>query len=536
MTLQEYLIKLGFSTDEPSFKKFIDTVSHAGAIVGETGGAALETAAAIELMVSRIARQYETLYFVSQRTGQSVRYIQATQFAFGQIGLNADDATQAIENFGAKMRTQPWLRAVLGGATTPQQVVQNLSRSGLPYFLQAQFAEQFAGIPEQTYFQMQRYAAAEARNQADFEKRQREAGIDPDAFAKRMSDPNNPNSFIQVLNRLESNLDIFGQRMAMDFVDPVQSGIEATDRFVQYLNRADVATKGWLGTIETLIGTTGGLWVIERIVSRLLFGGGTGPVGKVLGVAGRAAAAVVGAGTLGLAGAALIGSTTEANAPEAGRPWNQPLGPPGAGGAGAGATKRLNQAIAFFMSQGYSQAAATGIASALFFESGKTLSPTAFNPSGGGEGARGIGQWRGERLANFRKMFGKDPTQATYEEQLKFVAWELAHGTDKGALSAGNILRGGKQTAGEAGRTFIDMFERPGDQGKEAGSVASFADRLSALAAQQNNGGTTNNVTVNSNTAINLSGTGASGIASQVAAAQDKVSQGTARAVVGALR
>lgn len=509
MTLQEYLIKLGFSTDEPSFKKFIDTVSHAGAIVGEAGGAALETAAAIELMVSRIARQYETLYFVSQRTGQSVRYIQATQFAFGQIGLNADDATQAIENFGAKMRTQPWLRAVLGGATTPQQVVQNLSRSGLPYFLQAQFAEQFAGIPEQTYFQMQRYAAAEARNQADFEKRQREAGIDPDAFAKRMSDPNNPNSFIQVLNRLESNLDIFGQRMAMDFVDPVQSGIEATDRFVQYLNRADVATKGWLGTIETLIGTTGGLWVIERIVSRLLFGGGTGPVGKVLGVAGRAAAAVVGAGTLGLAGAALIGSTTEANAPEAGRPWNQPLGPLGTSGIGTSGSRgdRNNN-------PGNIEYGPFAIAHGAIRSDGRFA---IFPDKKTGIAAMASllhSSYSGLNLAQIEKKWvgNSDPNY--------LASMEKSTGLGPGGIPNLND------------NTMVARLI----SGMSRGEGSHLGTQLSDLLSQQNNGGTTNNVTVNSNTAINLSGTGAGDTASQVAAAQDKVSQGTARAVVGALR
>jgi hypothetical protein len=535
MTLEEYLIRLGWNIDEPSFKKFVNAVSATSKLTAEVGGVALETAGAIELMVTRVARQYETLYYVSQRTNQSVRYIQATQYAFGQIGLSADDASSAIENFGAKMRTQPWLRAVLGGATTPQQVVQNLSKSGLPYFLQAQFAEQFAGIPEQTYFHMLKYQAAQAQADAEFRTRQGQAGIDPDAFAKRISEPK-PGSFIWSLNRLESDLGIFGQRMAMDFVDPAQRGIDTVDRLVQWLNRADAATKGWLGTLETLAGTVAGSWVLEGLFRKVFGLGGKTLAGRVVGTAARAVGitgGLAGGATVALAGGALLASTTAANQDEASRPWNQPLGAPDTGGAGA--TKRINQAIAYFMAQGYSQSAAQGIASALFFESGKTLSPTAFNGAGGGAGARGIGQWRGERLAAFRKMFGKDPLNATFEEQLQFVAWELAHGTDKGALSAGKLLRGGKLGAGQSAGTFIDMFERPGDNGQEAGRASRFAEGLSALAAQQHRG-TTNNVTVTNKTDIHVSGVGAQDAANKVATAQDKVGQDTARSVVGALR
>jgi len=571
MTLQEYLIQLGWRVDEPSFKKFLNAVSQTGALTAQVGSVALETATAIELMVSRVARQYEALYYVSRRTGQSVQYIQSTQFAFRQIGLSADDATASIESMAATLRTQPWLRALFGGASTPQQVASRLGQSGLPYFLQARFAEMI-GMDEKTLFHLQQFAAVEADAQEDFARRQREAGIDPGKFALQAKD------FGRALNTVESDLEIFGDRMAIDFFKPVMEGIDAVSKIVQWLNRADVATKGWLGTIETLIGTTGGLWIVEKILSRLLgFGGATitGAVasgvaravggGAILRGAGAAGGAVFGGAAgyvtgplgwllasttaanqdeanrpwnqpLGPPGAGGGGSTTAANQDEANRPWNQPLGPPGAGGGGS-PTDRLNQGIKFFMEQGYSREAATGIMAGLFYESDKTLSPTAKNMAGGGQGAHGIGQWRAERLAAFKRIFDKDVWDATYEEQLQFQAMELAGKTgDFGATRAGQLLRSGKLTAGQAAGTFINLSERPGDQGVEAGRAASFADRLSALATQQNDTGTTNNVTVNTNTNINLTGNGAGDAANRVAAAQDKVAQNTTRAVVGALR
>ena len=65
MTLQEYLIKLGFQADEPSLKKFMSIVSSVGAATAELGSTAVETATAIELMVARVARTYESLYYGS---------------------------------------------------------------------------------------------------------------------------------------------------------------------------------------------------------------------------------------------------------------------------------------------------------------------------------------------------------------------------------------------------------------------------------------------------------------------------------------
>lgn len=44
---------------------------------------------------------------------------------------------------------------------------------------------------------------------------------------------------------------------------------------------------------------------------------------------------------------------------------------------------------------------------------------------GDGGSASGIAQWRHERRANFRRMFGKEPHQASAAEQARFVVWEM---------------------------------------------------------------------------------------------------------------
>lgn len=540
-TLREYLIALGFRIDDASWRKFASAVANTAKQTAEFGSIAIEAATAIELMVARIGRQYEALYYMSRRTGQSVGYIQQTQFAFKQIGLSAEDATDAVEGFATTMRTQPWLRVLFGGAKTEQEVVKNLSKSGLPYFLQAQFA-QMAGISEKTFLHQQMFGAEDEKAEADFARRQHEAGVNADFAAKRFTD------FSRVLNTLESDFDLLGSRIALDWVDPTQAGIRTLDDVVQWFNRADNATKGFIGTLATLATTLFGGLLGTKVLGKFL--GFNVPAMALGGKGARFGLWGIATGMLGamkndkdhslrsrLRAAFGIDETPEEAAAPA--PWE--TGGATAAGPPTGSQDvqgRLDQAIKFFESNGFSANAARGIASALFFESGRTLSPEAFNPAGGGQGAVGIGQWRGERIGQFRKMFGKDLSKATFAEQLQYVLWEMTQGTDKGALSAGYLLRDKDISAGRASSIFLNGFERPGPGGaREVSDAASFADRLSALAAQQNGGGdTTNHVTINQKTDIHVSGDSAATTADKVEAAQDRVGQNTVRALIPVIR
>ena len=505
MTLQEYLVKLGWSIDEPSYKKFLGAVSATGATTLGLATAAIETAGAIELMVSRVSRHYESLYYVSQRTGQSVRYIQSTQFAFKQIGLSADDANASIEGIAATLRTQPWLRGLFGGATTPQDVAGRLAKSGLPYFLQAKFAEMI-GMSEQTLFHLQKFAKVEAEAQADLSTRQRQAGLDPDALAQKAV------NYSRALNRLESDLEIFGDRMSKDLFGPTKSGVEVLDSIVQALNRADAATHGWLGTLEGLVAALTAVAAFEKIF-RVLFGFGAGSTtGSILkGALGKGGMIAGGIGALEM---------IKKNDPETKSMLQQWFGPllrgmgvkgqlPGEIAAERAPPKgevgdRLNQAIETFQKAGYSPEAARGIAASLYYESDKTMSPNAFNPQGGGRGAIGIGQWRGERIDRFRQLFGKDIQASTFDEQLQYVLWELQN-TESGtgrALKRPGIT--GRQAAGE----FIMGSERPGMPGiPESAAAGNLAEALSRAAVQnqqQPPAAAGGNVTLHSKTDIHV--------------------------------
>ena len=111
--------------------------------------------------------------------------------------------------------------------------------------------------------------------------------------------------------------------------------------------------------------------------------------------------------------------------------------------------------IDFFRKQGYSAEQAAAIATTIQFESG--YNAAAFNSAGGGRGARGAIQWRGDRIDDYRRMFGHDPDQGSYQENLRFIQWEL-HNTEQGANQ--ELLR--SRTEGEGLDALNRSYTRPG--------------------------------------------------------------------------
>jgi hypothetical protein len=563
MTLQEYLVRLGWSVDEPSFKKFGAALASTTARTAELSSAVIETAAAVELMVARVAQKYETLYYVSQRTGQSVKYIQSTQFAFKQIGLSAEDASASIERMGATLRTQPWLRAIFGNASTPQEVAKNLGKSGLPYFLQARFAEMI-GMDETTLLHLQKFAQVEEAMRATLTQRQREAGLDPEKLAVQSA------NFGRELNKLETDLEIFGDRIAADMIDPITRMLTKLDESVQWLNRVDNATKGWVGTLGTLAGTAGGLLVVEKIIRRLLGLGSKTATGAVVGLGARAAGGL----SLGAGGwlAAVLGglAVVKTNDPETKASLREMLGPifyelglskspdlTGGGGArrhhrigkiGSGAatfpnvgaakvagygrvSDRINQAVSMLVEAGFPLDSAQGIVSGLYAEN------TAMDPSKVNSiGMTGIAQWDTARRAKFKEQYLHEAGQGSFEEQMQFLIWEM---NNTESATGDKLRKGGLGARGAAG-AYIHGFERPGPAGEasDMSRAGPLADALSQLAAQQNNGNAGNVITLNSKTDVhvNASGPDVASTAKAYGAAHDQANENLIRNIQGVVR
>lgn len=116
--------------------------------------------------------------------------------------------------------------------------------------------------------------------------------------------------------------------------------------------------------------------------------------------------------------------------------------------------ERMQQALAYFKDAlNITTEQAAGIVGNLVGESG-------LNPSAKGDGGKayGIAQWHPDRQANFKKQFGIDIRQSTFQQQLEFVAWELKN-TERNAFN--KLLGAG--TIAEATQSFMRWFERPAD-------------------------------------------------------------------------
>lgn len=100
----------------------------------------------------------------------------------------------------------------------------------------------------------------------------------------------------------------------------------------------------------------------------------------------------------------------------------------GRGGSGAGGVSGLF----IVLSSAFGTERARGIWAGIGAESG--WDPNATNRAGGGQGAYGLGQWRGARLKALRARFGDRPTAA---QQIQFLIWELNGGDPGGATVLG---------------------------------------------------------------------------------------------------
>lgn len=84
------------------------------------------------------------------------------------------------------------------------------------------------------------------------------------------------------------------------------------------------------------------------------------------------------------------------------------------------------QAIEFYRSKGHSPVASAALADVIGFETGN-YNASSFNPAGGGMGARGAFNWRGDRILDYVDQNKRMPDAGSFVENLEFSEWELKH-------------------------------------------------------------------------------------------------------------
>jgi len=97
----------------------------------------------------------------------------------------------------------------------------------------------------------------------------------------------------------------------------------------------------------------------------------------------------------------------------------------------------------------------------------------AFNPEGGGSGARGLLQWRGPRSDAFLSKYGVRPDGGTLDQQLDFL---FSNPYESGLLRKSLGVGGSAQ---QLGKSFSDVFEGHGNL-SESIRRGQLADKLSS--------------------------------------------------------
>lgn len=102
---------------------------------------------------------------------------------------------------------------------------------------------------------------------------------------------------------------------------------------------------------------------------------------------------------------------------------------------------------------GFTDEQAAGIIGNLLQEN-STLDPKVVNKIG----ATGIAQWKGSRKEDFKRLFGKEIGDGSFEEQVKFLIWELNNSEKR----AGDLVRRTRSVP-DAAVVFGKHYERMGE-------------------------------------------------------------------------
>lgn len=287
-TLREYLIELGFKVDENGWKGFNEKLARSAENTAKLGATVVGVAATIQVAVEKVARSYEELYYVSQRTGGGVNALRASEFGFRQIGSSAEAARGSIEGFAAAVRTNPGLKAMFQGMgidtgnsqkAIGQMVDKLKSQYGEGgYFIAQQFA-QMGGMDEQTFRQVWMNREKLRAQEEASARRQKEAGIDGEKYAQDSV------KFQDTLRETQEKWSLLIDRVSMGWLPTAQKTVEVAGNIADAFTAADKATNGWAGKVATLAVSLGTVKASLTVVMGIL---------RALGIAAPAGAASLG--------------------------------------------------------------------------------------------------------------------------------------------------------------------------------------------------------------------------------------------------
>lgn len=507
--IREFLVSLGFKTDEKSLKNFVGGIENATKsvtkLVAVIQGAALTVGAGISAFASNL----EALYFAAQRTGSSAESLKAFQKAATNLGASSGEAMDAVERLANFLRYTPGaegflkgmgidardakgnLRDVvdimrdLGGVLSKKSPAQQkiygdflgISDRTLRALVSGEFSQELARQRERLKDSGFTEAAKDAHK---FMTGLRELATYIEAFGLKVQDALMKKlgvSMEQLAVWFQKNGPAIAQRVAdmiavfMDFAIRVLPILEKIIKFFVDLHDKTGGLSTELLAILYVMQKLGAMSLITGIVN---LGTAFVNLGRAIATANAAASggtlmSLLARGGPYLAALGALVYSKDLNEGEqetldrAAALRNGGAIPRSAGAsktpkvsardtAGIGNPNGTAKAIAYFMSQGWSREQAAGLAANIKAESG-----FAHNAVGDSGKAYGLLQWHPDRQAAFAKWRGYDIRKSSFEDQLAFMHYELTQGNER---PAGNALRAAR-TAQDAGRIASFNYVRP---------------------------------------------------------------------------
>lgn len=475
--LKEYLIRLGFQTDNISLSKFTNGLGSVGTRMLKIGTAVTAVVGAVEAATAAFAYSMRKVYFTSELSQSSVKNIKALSYASKQFGIDGDAMTGVVKNMAQLVRLNPGLKGLaesLGVKVTGRDMSDvALDLVGalrkMPEFVGAQFAQMFGIDPENYHLLVSHLDEIKKKKQEALEFG-KQAGYDPDLQKNK----DTILEYTAAIDGLKMKLSILSQSLLVKFAPSFRAFNETISDSLGWwikwsagLEKMPSGPKNFAEFLKTSKNVVS--WVESW------FGGSKVGGNKTLpGAAPRAVPSAQASGKISI--------------------------------ASAGGKKEPKGAYEILRSQGWSDIHASGIVANLQAES-------AMNHRAVGDGGKayGLAQWHPNRQADFKKLHGKDIRESTEAEQLNFLTYELRAGNEQ---AAGKKLLAAK-TKSEAGQAVSRYYERPAD-------AEGQAELRGRLATKLGSSGAGNSVNVVQNNVINVNGQNASAVASAISKEQTR--------------
>lgn len=431
--LREYLVKLGFKMDQASAKKFTDFMAGADKAVMRFMLGIQAAALAVTAGVSKFAAQMERLYWAARHGGSSASGFKAFERTAENLGASVESARGAVIGLASSIRNNPVMEAFFrqfgiqtrdakGNIRDTTDLLRDMSRvfQDMDYLVANAYAKQL-GITEDLLIAMRDPAFSEMY---DRQKKIAEASDTAAEAGQR---------FMVKLRALEDRVTAVGTVIGEKLIDVLGPRMDAAARWFE--QNSDSIVKVVNLIITAVVNAER---IIMPIINKIIEGW------RLLIKLGQDALAMVPTDILDKGFAKLDKGFEWLGIKDA---LHDMLGLNGGAPAGSGVDP-----MAFFQSMGWSKEQAAGIVANLQAESG--MNPRAVGDNGK---AVGIAQWHPDRQANFRRWAGKDLKDASVEEQMRFVHYELTQGSEQ---KAGALLRA-TQNARQAGEVVSRYYERP---------------------------------------------------------------------------